>query len=276
MANYTLNFAPIDLQGNTEILIGRQSYSVDKLRELRSEFYNTHIFQRFGIEDAIVDIPIVADTQPIGNVHERVDLNKMRGVWSALLSAALLRAFRGQRDIRSAWPVSVLGTVSRGLIHHPKIPTWLQKRTALEFDTRSIYLPGGRRLLGIVCDTRVRNIIDGTCDELIASGIDDEENMPSIGHKKPRADLGIPSLRTIVEVKFLRDRGQRGFAKIIDEIAADASLYLSRTSDYDNIIAFVWDDCAQTEQHHELKSGIEQIKGISAAIVLPRPSSMQR
>jgi hypothetical protein len=106
--------------------------------------------------------------------------------------------------------------------------------------------------------------------------IDDEENLPSIGHKKPRADLGVPSLRTIIEVKFLRDRGQRAFAKIVEEIAADASLYLSRTTDYDNIIAFVWDDCAQTEQHHELKSGLEQIKGISAAIILPRPSSMQR
>jgi hypothetical protein len=88
--------------------------------------------------------------------------------------------------------------------------------------------------------------------------------------------LGIRSLRTIIEVKFLRDRGQRGFARIIEEISADAGLYLSRTTDYDNIVAFVWDDCAQTEQHYELKSGIEQINGISAAIILPRPSIMQR
>jgi hypothetical protein len=110
----------------------------------------------------------------------------------------------------------------------------------------------------------------------IRPDLDDEENLPSIGHKKPRADLGIRSLRTIVEVKFLRDRGQRGFAKIIEEISADAGLYLSRTTEYDDIIVFVWDDCAQTEQHYELKSGIEQINGVSAAIVLPRPSIMQR
>jgi len=44
----------------------------------------------------------------------------------------------------------------------------------------------------------------------------------------------------------------------------------------DNIVAFIWDDCAQTEQHHELKSGIEQVNGVSAAIILPRPSSMKR
>jgi hypothetical protein len=106
--------------------------------------------------------------------------------------------------------------------------------------------------------------------------LEDEENLPSLGHMHPRADLGIPSLRTIIEVKFLRQRGQSGFTKIIEEIAADTSLYLSQTADYDNIIAFVWDDCAQTEQHHELKSGIERIRGISAAIILPRPSKMRR
>lgn len=106
--------------------------------------------------------------------------------------------------------------------------------------------------------------------------LDDEENLPSIGHKKPRADLVIPSLRTIIEVKFLRDRGQRGFANIIEEIAADTALYLSRTKDYDSIIAFVWDDCSQTEHHHELRQGIERLTGISAGIVLPRPSHMAR
>jgi hypothetical protein len=31
--------------------------------------------------------------------------------------------------------------------------------------------------------------------------LEDEENLPSIGHKHPRADLGIPSLCTIVEVR---------------------------------------------------------------------------
>jgi hypothetical protein len=110
----------------------------------------------------------------------------------------------------------------------------------------------------------------------IFSDLEDEENLPSVGHKNPRADLGIPSLRTIIEVKFMRNAGQSACANIIEEIAADASLYLSKSTAYDDIIAFVWDDCAQTEQHHELKSGLETIKGIKAAIVLPRPSKMRR
>ena len=106
--------------------------------------------------------------------------------------------------------------------------------------------------------------------------LEDEENLPSIGQKHPRADLGLPSLRTIVEVKYIRHRGQPGFAKVIEEVAADTALYLSKTRDYDIIVAFVWDDCAQTEHHHELKSGLEQLRGVSAAIVLPRPSGMRR
>lgn len=110
----------------------------------------------------------------------------------------------------------------------------------------------------------------------IFSDLEDEENLPSIGHKKPRADLCVPSLRTIIEVKFKRGSGQSACAKVTDEIAADASLYLSQSKDYDNIVAFVWDDSAQTEEHHELKAGLESINGISAAVVIPRPSKMKR
>ena len=110
----------------------------------------------------------------------------------------------------------------------------------------------------------------------ILSDLEDEENLPSIGHKNPRADLGVPSLRTIIEVKFMRRTGQAACADITEEIAADASLYLSNTRDYDNIVCFVWDDCAQTEQHDELKAGLEAINGVSSAVVLPRPLKMKK
>ncbi|WP_421521874.1 hypothetical protein [Ochrobactrum quorumnocens] len=110
----------------------------------------------------------------------------------------------------------------------------------------------------------------------VLSDLENEENLPSIGHKNPRADLGVPSLRTIIEVKFMRNTGHQACAKIIEEIAADASLYLSKSTTYDNIVAFVWDDRAQTEQHDELRTGLEAIKGVSAAIILPRPSKMTR
>jgi hypothetical protein len=110
----------------------------------------------------------------------------------------------------------------------------------------------------------------------VFSDLEDEENLPSVGHKHPRADLGIPSLRTIIEVKYMRGAGQAALAKVTEEIAADASLYLSKPIAYDKIIVVVWDDRAQTEQHHELQTGLESINGITAAIVIPRPSFMQR
>jgi hypothetical protein len=106
--------------------------------------------------------------------------------------------------------------------------------------------------------------------------VDDEEHLPSIGHAHPRTDLAVPSLRTLIEVKFIRQPGQTGFKSVIDEIASDTGLYLSKSKEFDDIIAVVWDDCAQTEQHHELQSGIEQLRGVTAAIILSRPSHMKR
>ena len=110
----------------------------------------------------------------------------------------------------------------------------------------------------------------------VFADLEDEENLPSIGHKHPRADLGIPSLHTIVEVKYMRAAGQRACAEIIEQVAADASLFLSKASAYDNIIAVIWDDCAQTEQHHELRTGLESIRGVSTAVILSRPAKMRR
>ncbi len=106
--------------------------------------------------------------------------------------------------------------------------------------------------------------------------LEDEENLPSVGHKRPRVDLAVPSLRTLIEVKFMRGGSQSDFAKVIDEVAADASLYLSAVTGFDRIVAFVWDDSAHTEQHHELQSGLEKIRGIAAAAVVPRPGRMAR
>ncbi|NSZ05836.1 hypothetical protein G6M14_05590 [Agrobacterium tumefaciens] len=106
--------------------------------------------------------------------------------------------------------------------------------------------------------------------------LEDEENLPSVGHKRPRVDLAVPTLRTLIEVKFMRGGSQSDFAKVIDEVAADASLYLSAETGFDRIVAFVWDDSAHSEQHHELQSGLEKIKGIEAAVVMSRPGRMVR
>lgn len=104
----------------------------------------------------------------------------------------------------------------------------------------------------------------------------DEEHLPKIGQKSPRFDLGVPSLETIVEVKFMRRRGQSECAKIIDEVAADRSLYLRPKTGYSKMIAFIWDDCRQTEEHKMLTDGLETLDGIEKVVILPRPARMDR
>lgn len=104
--------------------------------------------------------------------------------------------------------------------------------------------------------------------------LQDEESLKKLGHTTPRADLGIPSLGTIVEVKFLRGKGQSQIKKLTDEIAADHSLYLRDGTGYKSMIVFIWDECRQTEEYQTLKSGLESLEGVEKVILLPKPSKM--
>lgn len=104
--------------------------------------------------------------------------------------------------------------------------------------------------------------------------LDDEEYLESIGHKHPKADLAIPSLQLIIEVKFVRPR--ESFANVIGQISEDTGLYLAKGSRWHSIISFVWDDSQRTEEHQELRQGLMKLPGIVEAIVIPRPSKMVR
>lgn len=100
----------------------------------------------------------------------------------------------------------------------------------------------------------------------------DEENLPSVGQKKPRTDLFLPSLKLVIEVKFVRPGDT--FQKVIDEVASDASLYLANDSEYTGIVVFVWDDSRRTEEHAKLVEGLRAMNGILDAVVVPRPGRM--
>ena len=104
----------------------------------------------------------------------------------------------------------------------------------------------------------------------------DEQALPKVGHKTPRYDLGVPSLGSIIEVKFMRRAGRAECRKITEEIAADRSLYLGAATGYSRLIAFIWDECRQTEEYQTLKKGLEGMEGIERVVILPRPSRMGR
>jgi len=171
MSNYTLNFAPISLRGKTTIFVGVQPYSKETLDELRQQHRDTHVFRRRGRDGSIVDIPIADGAEPLGKHQEQIDLYETKEHWPQLLSAALVRAFAGARDIVSDYPVMVLGSAVRGLLRHPDLPEWIERRTALQFDTRTHYLAGGRRVVGLVCESRTRNLINGSCAQLLELGV---------------------------------------------------------------------------------------------------------
>jgi len=100
----------------------------------------------------------------------------------------------------------------------------------------------------------------------------DEDSTAKVGPVQPRADICFPSLRLIVEAKFMRADDPP--KKMVEQIAEDASLYLVAGSRYDQLIPFIWDDSRRTEHHEEIIRGLRHIKGVADAVIVPRPGSM--
>ena len=106
----------------------------------------------------------------------------------------------------------------------------------------------------------------------VFADIREEEYTRSVGQKKPRVDLEIPSLKLVIEIKFWyrKDNPQ----KIIGEIAEDTTLYLAQGSPHEQMIAFIWDDSRRTEEHDLLESGIKNLNGIFDVVIVSRPGCM--
>jgi len=100
----------------------------------------------------------------------------------------------------------------------------------------------------------------------------EEEYLKSVGQLQPRADLCIPSLKVIVEVKFWYSRDKA--AKLIEEIAADSALYLQKDSEFQSIIPIIWDDNRRTQEHAMIKEGLKKIRGLEEAVIVTKPSFM--
>ncbi len=103
--------------------------------------------------------------------------------------------------------------------------------------------------------------------------LDAEVYTTPVGQKNPRMDLTVPSLGLVVEVKFLRPSAS--FAKIVEEVAADASLYKA-DGRWRVLIPFVWDESARTEEHAKLVDGLRKLDMVHDAVVMPRPGRMDR
>ena len=240
MAKYTINFAPVDLTGRTRILVGRQPFDATKLEELRSNFNDTHVFRRDGVDNSIVDIPIVSDQAPIGQCKQELDLLENKKFLVPLLSASLIRVFLGRRDIVTASPVRILGAESQGFVRHPRLPNWLQKRTLQVFDSRTIYRPGYGTVFGLVLQTRLRNIIGASCTTLL------EHNISIVGRYVQIQETSdspfLPTRRLVGRVACVQDDGELVLEDHLDgfgRIAADRCYLEPRREVFDACVRYL-------------------------------------
>ncbi len=100
----------------------------------------------------------------------------------------------------------------------------------------------------------------------------DETYLPNWGNVQPRVDLGITTLKLIIEVKLARH--PRDFSELEEQIAGDLGLYFKDTSQFDRMIVFVYDDCdkAQPERYQSLMNALMHRERIEDVIVVRRPS----
>lgn len=101
----------------------------------------------------------------------------------------------------------------------------------------------------------------------------DEEWLASVGQKKPRADLVIPSLHLVIEVKYWRERSSP--QELISQIGEDVSLYLKVGSPYRKVLPIVWDKGRRTEQYDLLITGLSQIRDVVSPVFIAQPAFME-
>ena len=170
--NLLLNIAPISLYGESTVTVGVTPYTDDALQQLRSANDGSHVFRRDHDRDAIIDIPVCEGVAPVGPETDEIDLTESPWVAASLVRAALARTFQGLgREIEMYQPLRVLGDKGINYLKGPGVPEWLQRRLALTFDTRVIPSKAGDLRAVLVCDARVRNIIDANCAELYRAGL---------------------------------------------------------------------------------------------------------
>jgi hypothetical protein len=107
---------------------------------------------------------------------------------------------------------------------------------------------------------------------IYGSDLVDETYLPGYGQVQPRFDLGIVSLRLIIEVKVIRER--RDFAEIEEQIAGDLGLYFKEPELFDRMVVYIYDDSdtQYSEQYDELKNALKQRERIEDVVIVRRPS----
>lgn len=100
----------------------------------------------------------------------------------------------------------------------------------------------------------------------------DEEYLTSTGQLQPRSDLCVPHLGLVIEAKFMYPKTTA--RQMIEEISADASLYLKAGSGFTAVIPVIWDERSRVEEHPVLRRGLNEIRGVRDSVIVSRPAKM--
>lgn len=173
--------------------------------------------------------------------------------------------------IRSA-PAVVPGRIAATDLVHllERIPAGLRKWT---WETKPRTANAALRRWHIDNEYHVQNLLWAILAPIFPD-LDDEQYLTKIAQKSPRADLHIPSMKIIIEAKFLRPGDS--MQKVIDEISSDTGLYNAMGNDCAEIIPVIWDDSARSHEHDYLRQGLKKLPKIIDAIVVARPSGWVR
>jgi hypothetical protein len=109
---------------------------------------------------------------------------------------------------------------------------------------------------------------------IYSSNLVDESYLPNWGQTQPRADLGITSLKLIIEVKFIRE--PKDFNEIEGQIGNDLGLYFKDINLYDRMIVFAYDDCDshQPQKYDGLRNALLKRERIEDVIIVRRPGML--
>jgi hypothetical protein len=214
MSKLTLNVAAVESDPDVTIKVGVQPYEKSILDSLREEHRGTYLVKRGGEDgNSILMIPRKAGLPLLGTSTTEEKLAEAPWLLGPLAIEALLEFFTQlQRPIMSWRPLRVVSQRPANLLAvDPKIPTWLQRRVVLDFETRRVYGANRQAKVVLACGVRTRNAIEANCEEINAAGI------PLIGRyvgtKRNAVDPRIQAYLKLVG----RVVEQRGSVLILDD-----------------------------------------------------------
>lgn len=102
--------------------------------------------------------------------------------------------------------------------------------------------------------------------------LEDEDTLPKFGHSTYRADLGIPSLALLIEVKFARTAAD--FKTIEKEVLQDIEPYRRLPERYREILVFIYDDSCSVQEHDTTRRALRSLPGVAEILIASRPSHL--